>query len=47
MSQKTNVPQDDIAEILNTINEALEDLGYVAIGYENDELFLNVLIEKE
>ena len=45
--EKTNVPQDDIAKIMNAINEALEDLGYVAIGSENDELFLNVLIEKE
>ena len=45
--EKTNVPQDDIAEILNTINEALESLGYVAVGYSNEKWFLNVLIEKE
>ena len=45
--EKTNVPQKDVAKIMNAINDALEAIGYVAIGYENDELFLNVLIEKE
>ena len=45
--EKTNVPQKDIAKIMNAINDALEGIGYVAIGYENDELFLTVLIEKE
>lgn len=36
-----------IADILNAINRAIAPLGYVAVGYENGEVFLNVLIDKK
>jgi hypothetical protein len=39
--------QNDIANIMNRINDALEGTGYVAIGYDNTDILLHVLIEKE
>ena len=38
--------QDNIADIMNAINDALEGIGYEACGYENKELYLTVMIEK-
>ncbi len=38
------INKEDIANIMNTINVAINDLGYVAVGYENIHMFLNVII---
>lgn len=39
--------QEDVADILNKINEALEETEYVAVGYDNTGEFLNVAIDKK
>ena len=39
------VKQEDVARILNAINDAIEDIGYEAIGYDNTKDFLTVLID--
>ena len=44
---QSNVPLEDVADILNKINEALEETDYVAIGYDNSECWLHVLIDKK
>lgn len=42
------IDMNDVAEIMNRINETLEDIGYVATGYDNTNYqFLTVMIEKE
>lgn len=41
------IEQENIADILNAINTALEGLGYVAVGYDNTGEYLTVLIDKE
>ena len=38
------INKKDIANIMNAINDAINDLGYVAVGYENIHRFLNVII---
>jgi hypothetical protein len=43
----SNIKQEDIAEILNKINDALEGIGYIAVGFDNTEEFLCVLVDKE
>jgi len=40
-----SMKQEDVAEIMNTINDALEGSGYCAVGYDNTGTFLQVLIE--
>ena len=40
------IPMDDVANILNTINDALERIGYVATGYSNMGGFLEIMIER-
>ena len=37
--------QEDIACIMNAINDAISELGYIAVGYDNTNTFLNVTIE--
>lgn len=37
--------QEDIACIMNAINDAIMELGYIAVGYDNTNTFLNVTIE--
>ena len=39
------INQKDIANIMNAINDAINNLGYVAVGYENTKNFLNIVIE--
>ena len=39
------INKEDIANIMNAINDAINDLGYVAVGYENTHMFLNIIIE--
>ena len=43
---ESSVNQDDISEILNKINDAIEELGYVAVGYDNTGPWLEVIIDK-
>lgn len=38
------IKKEDIASIMNAINDAINDLGYVTVGYENIHRFLNVII---
>lgn len=47
MEQTKEVDMKDVAKIMNRINEALDDLGFVAVGYDNTDIFLKVLIEKQ
>ena len=47
MRVMSNIRQEDIAEILNRINEALEGTGYVAVGFDNTKEFLCVLVDNE
>lgn len=39
------INQEDIARIMNAINDAINGMGYVAVGYENTHMFLNIIIE--
>lgn len=39
------INQEVIANIMNAINDAINDFGYVAVGYENTNTFLNIIIE--
>ena len=39
------INQEAIANIMNAVNDAINDLGYVAVGYENTHTFLNIIIE--
>ena len=41
------INQEDIAKILNKINDALEDTNYIAVGYDNTEEPLKILIEEK
>lgn len=41
------VRQEDIAEIMNRINDVLEDSEYEAVGYDNTDGCLKVLIERK
>ena len=45
--RKSSVPQEDVAKIMNAINEALEKIGYVATGYDNTDTLLTVIIDKD
>ena len=47
MKTEKSIPQEDIADILNKINDALEETPYVAVGYDNTDMFLQVLIERK
>lgn len=38
------INQEAIANIMNAINDAINDLGYVVVGYENIHRFLNIII---
>ena len=41
------INQDDVADIMNDINKALWDTEYEAVGYDNTEHCLKVLIESK
>lgn len=43
----SGVNDDDVANILNKINDALEDTKYIVVGYDNIQDFLSVLIDSE
>ena len=44
---KPSVAQEDVADILNAINDALDDTKYVAVGYDNTRILFEVLIDKK
>lgn len=49
MSDKENtssVKQEDVADIMNRINNAIQDMGYVAVSYDNTGIWLEVIIDK-
>lgn len=41
------IKQEDIARIMNAVNDVINDFGYVAVGYENTKNFLNIVIEHD
>ena len=41
------INQEDIADILNIINDSLEGTKYVAVGYDNTGEFLQGIIDTE
>lgn len=45
--EESSVNQEDIARILNKINESLEESEYEAIGYDNTDGILKVLIDRK
>lgn len=47
MIEESSVKQEDIAEIMNRINDALEETEYEATAYDNTGIWLNVVIEKK
>jgi hypothetical protein len=47
MNNTTRIDMEDVAEILNRINDALEETEYEAVGYDNTEGFLQVLIDRK
>ena len=39
---------EERADILNAINEVLDDMGYIAVGYEDTNgVWLDVFIQKQ
>ena len=41
------ISQEVIASIMNGVNNAINDMGYVAVGYENTGTSLNIIIEPD
>ena len=41
------IKQDDVADVMNAINRALDDLHYEAVAYDNTGSYLKVLIEPQ
>ena len=42
----SSVPQDKIAEIMNTINDALDGTEFEATGYDNNGAWLQVIVDR-
>lgn len=42
----SSVKQEDVADIMNRINSAIQDMGYVAAAYDNTGIWLEVIIDK-
>ena len=45
--ENSSVKQEDVADIMNAINEALDETEYEAIAYDNTGFWLNVIIDKK
>ena len=43
----SSVKQEDVADIMNKINDALKDTEYEAVGYDNTDCWLKVIIDKK
>ena len=41
----SSIPQEDVADILNTVESALKGTNYEVVGYDNTDGFLKVLID--
>ena len=41
------VKQEDVADILNRVNEALRNTKYSAQGYDNTDTWLQIIIDEE
>lgn len=41
------VKQEDVADILNIVNEALRNTKYSAQGYDNTGTWLHIIIDEE
>ena len=46
-AEKTDsfIPQEDVADIMNTVESALKGTNYEVVGYDNTDGFLKVLID--
>jgi len=44
---KSSVKQEDIADIMNMINDALKNTEYEAVAYDNTGVWLHVIIDKK
>ena len=42
---ESSVKQEDVCDIMNKINDALEGTGYQATAFDNTGIWLNVIIE--
>ena len=47
MAEESSVSQEDIAEIMNRVNDALEGTEYEAVAYDNTGPWLNVVIDRK
>lgn len=47
MAEESSVRQEDIAEIMNAVNEALEGTVYEAVAYDNTDTWLKVMIDRK
>jgi len=43
----SSIHQEDVATIMNLINDALEETDYEAVGYDNTDIWLSVIIDKK
>ena len=46
-SGTSDVKQEDIADIMNRINDALEGTDYIATCYDNTGPFLEIVIDRK
>ena len=44
--QESSVPQKNVADIMNAINDALEGTEFEAVGYDNTGVWLQVIIDR-
>ena len=44
---KSNVNPDDLSDIMNIINDALENTEYEAVAYDNTGIWMKVIIDKK
>ena len=44
---KSSVKQEDVADIMNRIDDALLMTDYSTIGYDNTDTFLHVIIDRK
>lgn len=44
---ESSVKQEDVADIMNMINDALKNTEYEAVAYDNTDIWLRVIIDKK
>ena len=47
VAEESGVRQEDVAEIMNRVNDALEGTEYEAVAYDNTGPWLNVVIDRK